>query len=57
MNKAKIIRKGYRLYLKVTGKPLDAPAYFEIQSYATKDKLKEKAHLSKEFDIDLSGNK
>ena len=57
MNKAKIIRQGYRLYFKVTGKPLDAPAYFEIQSYATKDKLKEKAHLSKEFDIDLSGNK
>jgi hypothetical protein len=57
MNKAKIIRQDYRLYLKVTGKPLDSPAYFEIQSYATKDKIKEKASLSKEFDIDLSGRK
>lgn len=57
MNRAKIIRKGFTLYLKVTGKPLDNPAYFEILSYATKDKIKEIATLSEEFDIDLSGRR
>lgn len=57
MNKAKIVRKGFTLYLKVTGKPLDKPAYFEIASYATKDKIKEIAQLSEEFSIDLSGRK
>jgi hypothetical protein len=57
MNKGKIVRKGFTLYLKVTGEPLDKPAYFEIQSYAIKDKIKEIAQLSEEFDIDLSGRK
>jgi hypothetical protein len=57
MNKGKIVRKGFTLYLKITGEPLDKPAYFEIQSYATKDKIKEIAQLSEEFDIDLSGRK
>ncbi len=56
MNKATIVRKGFTLYLKVTGKPLDKPAYFEIQSYATKG-IKEIATLSEEFSIDLSGRK
>jgi hypothetical protein len=55
MNKAKIVRKGYILYLKVTGEPLDKPAYFEIQNFAIKDKIKEITTLSEEFDIDLSG--
>jgi len=57
MNKASIVRKGYTLYLKVTGEPLDKPVYFEIESFATKDKIKEIAQLSEEFDIDLSGRK
>jgi len=57
MNKAKIVRKGFTLYLKITGEPLDKPAYFEIQGFATKDKIKEIAILSEEFNIDLSGRK
>jgi hypothetical protein len=57
MNKAKIVRKGLILYLKVIGKPLTKPAYFEIESFTTKDNIKETAQLSKEFDIDLSGRK
>jgi hypothetical protein len=57
MNKATIVRKGFTLYLKVTGEPLDKPAYFEIESFATKDKIKEIATLSDEFNIDLSGRK
>ena len=57
MNKATIIRKGFTLYLKVTGKPLTKPAYFEIQSFATKDKIRETAQLTKEFDINLSGRR
>jgi hypothetical protein len=56
MNKAKIVRKGFSLYLKITGEPLDKPAYFEIQNFATKG-MKEIATLSEEFDIDLSGRK
>ena len=51
MNKGKIVRKGFTLYLKVIGEPLDKPAYFEIQNFATKDKIKEIAQLSDEFDI------
>lgn len=57
MNKAQIVRKGFSLYLKVIGGILDVPVYFEIQSYATKDKIKEIAQLSEEFNIDLSGRK
>ena len=57
MNKAEIVRKGFTLYLKVTGEPLDKPAYFEIQNFATKDRIKEIAQLSEEFNIDLSGRK
>ena len=57
MNKGKIVRKGFTLYLKVTGEPLDKPVYFEIQSYATQEKIKEIATLSEEFNIDLSGRK
>jgi len=56
MNKARIVRKGFTLYLKVTGEPLDKPAYFEIESFATKG-IKEIATLSEEFNIDLSGRK
>jgi len=57
MNKGKIVRKGFALYLKVIGEPLDKPAYFEIASYAIKNKIKEIAQLSDEFNIDLSGEK
>jgi hypothetical protein len=57
MNRGLIVRKGFTLYLKVIGFPLDKPAYFEIQNFATKDKIKEIATLSEEFDIDLSGRK
>jgi hypothetical protein len=58
MNKAKIVRKGFTLYLKVTGEPLTKPAYFEIQSFATKDYSQHfSINLSEEFDIDLSGRK
>jgi len=56
MNKATVIRKGFTLYLKVTGEPLDKPVYFEIQSYATKG-IKEIVTLTEEFNIDLSGRK
>jgi hypothetical protein len=56
MNQARIVRKGFTLYLKVTGEPLDKPAYFEIQNFVTK-KIKEIIILSEEFDIDLSGKK
>jgi hypothetical protein len=57
MNKARIVRRGFVLYLKVTGKPLDKPAYFEIQNFATKDKIKDTITLSDEFNVDLSGKK
>jgi hypothetical protein len=57
MNKGIIVRKGFILYLKVTGFPLNKPAYFEIHNFATKDKIKEIAQLSDEFDVDLSGRK
>ena len=57
MNKATVVKKGYTVYLKVTGEPLDKPAYFEMQSFATKDKIRETAILSEEFNIDLSGEK
>jgi len=56
MNKATVVRKGFTLYLKVIGEPLDKPAYFEIESFATKG-IKEIATLSEEFDINLSGKK
>jgi hypothetical protein len=56
MNRATIVRKGFTLYLKVTGEPLDKPAYFEIENFATKG-IKEIATLSEEFKIDLSGKK
>jgi len=57
MNKASIVKKGFTLYLKVTGEPLDNPIYFEIQNFATKDKIREITTLSEEFNIDLSGRK
>ena len=57
MNKGQVVRKGFNLYLKVTGKPLDKPAYFEIQPYAIEDKIKEAIQLSEEFNINLSGQK
>jgi hypothetical protein len=56
MNKAKIVRRGFTLYLKVIGESLDKPSYFEIQNFATKG-IKEIATLSEEFNIDLSGKK
>lgn len=55
MNKGQIVRKGFTLYLKVTGKPLDKSAYFIILNWVTKDNIKGIKPLSKEFDIDLSG--
>jgi hypothetical protein len=57
MNKASIVRKEHRLYLKVTGEPLDKPAYFEIQAFATEDKIQKTIQLSENFLIDLSGRK
>lgn len=56
MNKATIIRKGFTLYLKVIGEPLDKPAYFEIQMFR-RDNLTKEIILSEEFNIDLSGKK
>ena len=55
MNKGQIVRKGYILYLKVTGEPLDKSAYFIILNWATKNSIKGTKPLSKEFNIDLSG--
>ena len=56
MNKATIVRKGFTLYLKITGEPLDKPAYFEIENFAVKD-IKGEIELSDEFNVDLSGRK
>lgn len=56
MNKARIVRDNYNVYLEVIGHPLDKPIYFKIEQYSDKEKLKIKA-LTKEFDIDLSGRK
>ncbi len=57
MNKATIIRDGDgEVYLCIDGKPLDEPAYFKIQAYATEPNNDRKL-LSNVFEIDLTGGK
>jgi hypothetical protein len=53
MNKGQIIRTLKGLYLKITGEPLDKPAYFEITLYATEENIRKEIKLSKVFDINL----
>jgi hypothetical protein len=55
MNKATIIRDSDgEVYLCVDGKPLDEPAYFKIQAYATEPN-NDREILSNVFEIDLTG--
>lgn len=57
MNKGQIVKTLKGLYLKITGKPLDKPAYFEIALYATEEDIQKEVKLSEEFDINLKANK
>ena len=55
MNKATIIRDSDgEVYLCIDGKPLDEPAYFKIQAYATEPN-NDRVLLSNVFEIDLTG--
>ena len=58
MNKAQIVRDDNgKVYLKVTGKPLDKAIYFCVEEFATRPQTGEITKLSQEFDINLTGRK
>lgn len=54
MNKATIIRDSDgEVYLCIDGKPLDAPAYFKVETFATEPNNDRKL-LSNIFEINLT---
>ena len=54
-NKATIIRDSDgEVYLCIDGKPLDSPAYFKIETFATEPN-NDREILSDVFEIDLTG--
>ena len=54
MNKAKIVKSGKNVYLKVEGEPLLVPTYFKITDISFRDSLEDEEALSEEFNLKLS---